>query len=357
MNILLKIKTANFIRSLFCVVMLALVTTSMVVTKQVYADPIDPSAGVDFGKLEALLKGEGLEGWIHGAVNEQGLYVFTWRSPDDFFTSAQFPIVSHIPAVQEQLKGLKRHDHVRLKGQFLQNGAPQRHIYATQLVLVDSFDQSPEGSYDYSVEVPKDLAGKTELIAKVHIVDAGGSVLVIEYKDAVLPVFIKRTEDRAQVKDYYRGDKIKLHFKLRTFPDRPTHLEPAEDVGKAIELLEPLVDLHGKAGERKGVIVKFPRSPQVAFDVFALQTIDGDGVTLDYTLLNPEDTAVFEAIRKKLGDAFDAHADKAVNGRNKLVVPGLMVRASGIFNVISPSQANPQIYLKSADDVVITYEP
>lgn len=320
---------------------------------QMQADETHPSAGIDFARLGTQLQGEGLEGWVHGIAVDQGLAVFTWRDPRSFFTSAEFPMVSHIPNIAAQLRTLHRHDKVRLKGQFIQNGAPQRHIYVTELTVLEPFADAPAGDYQYSVTIPNDLVGQSQLVAKVHAVDANGHVLVIEWKDAVLPVFVASDAVAQRVNALYRGDKIRLHYALRGAPVHPDHLEPDSRVAEPIEVITSLVATHDRPADITGTIVKFPRSPQVLFDVYAIQTVDADGFTLDYTLINFDDTAAFEQIRAKMAEAFQSRAAEAINGRNKLIIPGLRVRAVGRFNVVSPSQANPQILLNGPQDITV----
>ena len=40
---------------------------------------------VDPVEIEKLLKSTGVEGWIHGSVENRDLYVFTYRNPGNFF--------------------------------------------------------------------------------------------------------------------------------------------------------------------------------------------------------------------------------------------------------------------------------
>jgi hypothetical protein len=92
----------------------------------------------------------------------------------------------------------------------------------------------------------------------------------------------------------------------------------------------------------------------VLFNVFAvLQELPGNAQR-QFTLVNFDDTAKFEAIRNKLQDAWDAAgADSAVSGRNKLISTKVRVRVSGTFNQIDPNQANAQIVLDGPDALEI----
>ena len=64
-----------------------------------------------------------------------------------------------------------------------------------------------------------------------------------------------------------------------------------------------MVDHHGKPFEADGSLVRFPKSPQIITDVFALQVIDADNVSREYTLLN-FDPAIFTKIHDKLSAAW-----------------------------------------------------
>ena len=72
--------------------------------------------------------------------------------------------------------------------------------------------------------------------------------------------------------------------------------------------------------------------------------------------MNFDNPDVFTAIRTKLQAAWDKSGSAYVNGRNKLVSTKVRVRATGTFNEVDPSQANPQILLNSADSVQVITE-
>ncbi|MCB0411953.1 MAG: hypothetical protein KDD22_05465, partial [Bdellovibrionales bacterium] len=42
---------------------------------------------VDLGQVEKDLKGEGALGWVHGADQDNQIFVFTVRNPENFFDS------------------------------------------------------------------------------------------------------------------------------------------------------------------------------------------------------------------------------------------------------------------------------
>lgn len=299
-------------------------------------------------ELQKTLETDGLVGSIHGAVANTGLCVFTYRDPKNFFRFAHFPLISKDPQILSLLKSLDRHDRVKVIGEFVDNGAPKKHILAKSLVVIEK--GSKEIPHEIGIPFPNDLYQMSEVKALVHIVEEKGSVLVIEYKDSVIPVFVSRPE---LTKNLYRNDKIKLKYKIRSYPRRPVHLELNTEESNPLEVIESLVKRHGAEETLEGTFVRFPKSDQVSFDVYALLVVDADGLKRNYTLVNFEDKEVFKKIREKLAKAWEAHKSEAVNGRNKWIVPTLRIRAKGKINVVDPGQANPQILLEGPESIQI----
>lgn len=307
--------------------------------------------GIDPAKLEPALKGEGLVGWMHGAISDRGLYVFTYRDPNDFFKSAEFPVVTHVPAVIERLKTLNRHDRIKIKGQFIRNGAPIVHIYVSDLEILGTYNDGIDvPPYQYSEEALKELMAQTEVLAKVHAISGEGRILVIEYKDAVVPIFVEET---SVSKNLHRGDTIRLQYVVRDFPNRPPHLSPDLSKPAPIQIRHKITEDHGKTMSREGILVMFPKSPQISVDVFAVQYVDSDGIGLEYTLVNFESAEIFEQIRAKLKAAWDRNSGAVVSGRNKLLNPKIRVKATGMINVQAQNQANPQILVADPADIEI----
>ena len=73
---------------------------------------------VDVDQIEKDLKGPGVTGWIHGAVHDRGLYVFTYRNPKNFFDYIEMSLLTKDPQIQEKLTTLNRHDKILVKGVF-----------------------------------------------------------------------------------------------------------------------------------------------------------------------------------------------------------------------------------------------
>jgi hypothetical protein len=319
-------------------------------------DAVDPD---DIPAVSKLLVAGKLSGRVHAAVHDRGIYVFTYYpNPKDVFTFGNFPVKPATPEIAERLKGIKRHDAITIKGSFIDNRAPIRHIRLEdfQITSVYTADERPP-KRPYATQIPENLpdAGQPHrhLVAKVHAVADDGHILVAEYGDAVLPVFVK---DPKLTANLYRNDKIRIAFTLPEKPPRPQHLWLDMADPKPLEVVESLVERHGKPFEAEGVLVRYPLSPQLTSEVYAIEVVDSDNVFRDYTLLN-FDKKIFTAIREKLATAWKSRPAEGVDGRNKLVNAKIRVRAKGTFNLVARGQANAQILLASPDDLTIKMLP
>jgi hypothetical protein len=306
---------------------------------------------VDVKEIERELTTTGVTGWVHGASASQGIYVFTYRNPKDFFDFLEMSLVARKPEILKQLEVLNRHDQVKIKGAFLDNPSPQKHIDVASVEMVKKFESPyPVPAYEHEAKVPDELVNKTTALFLVHAVHQDGHILVVEYKDTILPIWIKNGD---LTKSLYRGDLIRLTFGLQAYPNRPSHLVVNEDAKGAVELVESLRAKNGKPGTVEGTLVFFPKSPEIMFNVFAVLEPLPEGLNRQYTLVNMEDPDAFAAIRKKLQAAWDKYPKAYVNGRNKLLSTRIRVKATGTFNEIDPNQANAQLLLKSADSIEI----
>jgi len=299
----------------------------------------------------ALQSGQPIEGDIHGAFAELDQYVFTYRERDDFFDFVEVSLIAATPEVATALAGLRRHDRIRIQGVLADNRSQQPHVEVSSLEVVSRYEASPPiPAYEHSVEIPDDLVGKDNELFLVHAVVANGAVLVVERSDVVLPVFVRRPE---LTRALARNDVVRLHYEIRSRPDRPVHLELA-DVAQPVEVVDSITALHGRAADLEGALVLFPQSPQVRFNVFAVLEPLVGGAQRQFTLVNFDDTAKFTAIRNKLQAAWDsASPNAAVSGRNKLISTQVRVRVKGIYNQIDPNQANAQIVLDGPEAIEI----
>ena len=304
--------------------------------------------GLETSKLAQELTNTGLIGSIHGAANPSQMYVMSVREPNNFFNHREFSLLASDSVSLDTLKQVNRHDRVCVRGKILTNPSPQKHLVVNSIEIVESWAQ-PEGfaPYERQTDIPAQLQQQNSLVGKVHAIGAEGNILVIEYQDGVIPLYVTATE---YTEGLYRGDIVRLAYQIQTRPQQPTHLQLDTTVDKPIEVLDEIASWHNEARTLTGKLVKFPQSPQLKFDVYAIE-VDTQGIERYFTLINFEDIAEFTKIRTKLARIWDDNTATAVSGRNMLINPEVTIEAQGIANIVSPEQANPQILLDSAAQI------
>ena len=303
--------------------------------------------GLAIASLSQELTNTGLVGRIHGAASESQMFVMAVREPNNFFAHREFSLIPQDEATKDTLDRLNRHDLVCVTGNIIANPSPQQHIALDSIRVLEPWTQ-PEGFAPYERQaVPAELTEQTSFIGKVHAIGAGGKILVMGYKDAVVPIYVSATE---YTKGLYRGDIVKLTYQIQQYPQRPVHLQLDTTVEQPVEVIDAIAAWNEQPKTLTGSLVKFPQSPQLKFDVYAME-VDTDGIKRYFTLINFENMAEFQNIRQKLAKIWDENAATAVSGRNKLINPEVTIEATGIANIVSPEQANPQILLDNAQQV------
>lgn len=304
---------------------------------------------VDLGQIEKDLNGSGLVGWIHGEVTDRELIVFTYRNPEDFFDNIQMSLIPETDELANALVTLGRHDQIRIKGHFMKNPSPQKHIKVTSVELVTKYKNPyAPAPYEHQAKLPADLETLDHGTFLVHAIGGSGHILVVEFKDQIVPIYV---HDEKLTADLYRGDIVNLHFTQQKDPDQPTHLKLVETSPDALIRVQAIKDLQGRPATVEGALILFPQSPEIKFNVFAVEDTSFPGIKRQFTLLNQTDMVAFQKIREKLQAAWDRHPGAFVNGRNKLVSTQIRVRAKGVFQEIDPGQANAQVLLESADSL------
>ncbi len=304
--------------------------------------------GLELTKLSQELTNTGLIGRIHGAVSQSKMFVLSVREPDNFFNHREFSLVSNNQTTLDTLNQVNRHSEVCIQGSFIANPSPQKHIAVNSIQVLESWPQ-PKGfaPYERQIALPTELQQQTTLIGKIHAIGEKGQVLVVEYKDGVIPIFVKATE---YTQDLYRGDIVKLAYKIQEYPQQPTHLQLDTTVAKPLEVIDAIASWHNQEKTLMGNLVKFPQSPQLKFDVYALE-VDNHGIKSYFTLVNFTNMDEFENIRQKLAKIWSENTATAKAGRNMLINPQVKIQATGLINIVSPEQANPQILLDNAEQV------
>ncbi|MBY0470877.1 hypothetical protein K2X30_06870 [bacterium] len=309
---------------------------------------------IDTTVLEKCMSNEGLLLEVHGAVPDNSIYVATYRDPNNFFLNLNMSLLAGSAEVKALLPTLHRHDFILVRGAFEPVKVAQKHIRATTVEVVTAWDGYKSlPPYAREVILPGDLLGKTEFIGKVHAQLSDGEILVLEYKDAVIPLFVQDNL-RTFTKDLARGDKVKIHYQLQSKPKRPQHMNLDDSVKNPVEVLQSVMAMHGTQKTVEGTLVMFPKSPQVIFNVFAVKTDIGDGVGLIYTLVNFTDPALFKQLREKCQAKWDQNLSTIRNDRNKMVNDAIRVKVTGTINMVDPTQANPQVLIDQVTDLQLT---
>ncbi len=305
---------------------------------------------IDLDRFIVELQTTGVELEVHGIDPEADRLVAAYRDSQDFFDFQIFALTSRNKATIEFIRTLNRHDRIRVRGEIPSRTRPFLHIEVSDIELLKS-GGTGVGSYPHPIRIPDDIQHLSEMVVKVHAVHDQGRMIVADYRGSILPVLVPPpNRDKAAALD--RGDLVQIKFALRDEPEWPVHLNLKAEAD-ALEVLEHMSDLHDQPVEYEGDLVLFPASPQVKFNVFALQKDIGHGVVREYTIINFSDPELFEALRTKMQSAWDRSPIQAENDRNKLIKRGLRIKARGRFNFVDKSQANPQIEVESLDDLEV----
>ncbi len=304
---------------------------------------------MNFDTLEGCLQGEGVLFEVHGIVPMSSMFVVSYRNPKNFFETVHLSLLGATKRTRELIKTLNRHDVIRVVGEYESEiQSPQKHIRAAQIEVIKSSGNTQTYEYD---AIPEDLLKMDHFIGKVHAIYAQGAIMVVEYNDLVVPVFVK-PPFTALTRDLYRGDKVEINYVIQAWPKKPTHLNLDESMETPLKVLRSTVALHGQEVTYSGKLVLFRKSPMVSFDVYAIDVDLGDGVKLPHTVLSFTDMDLFKAAREKFAAAWAAHPNSVREYRNKLINDAITVKVSGRYNMVDPGQANPQIVIDKIEDIV-----
>lgn len=320
---------------------------------------LPPGQGkIDLEELRKALKSSGLVGEIHAADPSNRQFVFTYRHPKDFFTNVQIGMITHSDSARDFFKTMKRHDRVKITGDFIHEGeimpaSPQPHIEVSSIEMVKKYESPvalPENRFTKSTILPQELLDKGEADFLVHANVKNGAALVLEYKDNFVFLTVPEPKIAAQV---YRNDRVHIRFTRQKHPKQPMHLELEQGSGEAgiapLVVTDSIKTLHGKRYTQRGNLVRFPKSPQINRDIWAVEQKSADGNSRTFTLVNFTKKGEQEKIDAKLKTWWEAHLDSVIDGRNKLVNTKVEIVATGKMNVVDPNQANAQMRLNAKD--------
>lgn len=327
------------------------------------ATPENPTPSYRFEKefIESKLAGEGLTGWMHGAVPMYNHYIFTYRleDPDDFmafFKAQQFTMIPMTPEAREILTTLKRHDKIRLKGSFFENGSPMPHLKITSIEIIKKFPEATDNAYTFDMEKLKGQK-KLEVFGQIHAMvfsEKLGYGIAVEHGDTMLPIGVDPAHADVAAK-LFRGDIVNVSLKVVETPHSPPHFMTDGEVPQAIKLVDPMLNCHGLDRTIEGFLIKFNKSPAIFSDTYGVRVVDANGIARNFTFF-PGDhgdgmRALNKAISLKAKEAWDASSEEPAIVRNYFKKEGLMVKVAGRLNVESPDQANPQVYIYKIEDL------
>lgn len=325
--------------------------------------PEDPTPSYRFDKdlIESKLQGDGLTGWVHGAVPMYNHFIFTYRleDPDDFmafFKAQQFTMIPMTAEVRALLPTLNRHDKIRLKGSFFENGSPMPHLKITSIDMIKKYPDATDNSYLFDMEKLKGQK-KLEVFGQIHAMvysEQLGYGIVVEHGDALLPVGVDPAHAEVAAK-LFRSDIVNISLKVVETPHSPPHFVTDGDIPQAIKLVDPVVNCHSLDRTVEGFLVKFKKSPAIFSDTYGVRVVDANLIARNFTFF-PGDhgdgmIALNKAISLKAKQSWDASEEEPTIVRNYFKKEGVRVKVSGRLNVESPDQANPQIYINKIEDL------
>jgi hypothetical protein len=312
-------------------------------------------APIDLG---ALAKDAGLKGTMHGAVPGLDTYVFTWWHPKGFFQNQNLSLVPETPEVGKQLAALERHQAATVWGTLVRVNAGQTHVRVDRLTAGEKWDPGVRTAPFKRIEPEKlkrELGRKKELQALVHAISPDGSALVVEYRDEVLPVQAPPVEAlRKSVAGLYRGDRIRMRYRIAEHPKQPLHLlitADPESGRSALEVTDSLHALHEQERTVEGNLVLFPKSPVLRRAIWGVEERGPNGLHRYFTIFNFENQEDQTKIELALQSAWSASPEGVKDSRNKYVHTRVRVRVTGKVNNPAHNQANPTL-VTTANQVV-----
>ena len=314
--------------------------------------PASDKDGNTLAEVIAAAEKQGVYGLIHGADHERRMYVLSWSHPKNFFNRYNLVMAPNSRELAAQFKTLNRGDRIFVQGDVRLNKG-QGHILVNKMDIkkryVPKADHSA-GEFTRMTKLPGDLATKTREVFYVHATHGDNSLLVLEHGDTMVPMIVKKTD---LVKDIYRGDYVELAFKIDESSDnpyRPNHLTLDHNADRPVRVLDAVLDLHDKEISLEGRLVMFPKSPTINRNIFAIE-VPYIGKPARYFTILPSsfEGDNFKNLLAKLQSHWDANPQKIFKGRNKYIHLELECKAKGKGNVVSPNQANPQIFTKIDD--------
>lgn len=308
--------------------------------------------GLDHSRLKQELAETGLVGRMHGAAASQQLFVLSLRDPNNFFSHEEISLIPSTEPIRSQLSRMHRHDQVCVQGHFMDNSSPQKHLVVEAVNVQEPWNGLQTfPRLERQAELPQNLANRGNFVGKVHAIGAEGKVLVVESQDRILPIYVT-SPDTTQ--GLYRGDLVQINYQLQKQPRHPAHLRLDPEAKQPLQVLDAIATWQNKSLTLTGSLVKFPQSPQIKLDVYAIE-VETLGIKRTFTLVNFDNPETFQQIQAKLADIWNKNQKTARKGRNMLINPNVAIAATGRINIVSRQQANPQILLDSVNSLDVQF--
>jgi hypothetical protein len=291
---------------------------------------------------KALGAPAGLAGTIHGFPTEDHRVtaVMSVRADNDFFNARQINLISQNDSVTELLGTLKRNDGVCVRGSVAAFGNDQIHVNVTEIAVLDlQNDPYPDlPPYEYRGPTAESLPPSGKLVGRIHAAAPG--MLLVEVVDRVMPLVVRNP---ASIPDgLYRFDTVEFAYEKANSTGSPVHLVLNESMNPPIKVTDSIRARNGQKTRVVGYLALFPRSPLISRDTYAIN-VDQNGIQTSYTLVNFDNPEIFEKLQRALEQAWKSDTSKISRGRNYFLNGRVSVAIEGKLNMVSPSQANPQI--------------
>lgn len=251
-----------------------------------------PAARSD-NELEGMLNGQ-QGARVHGAIPSGNIYVF---GDGGFYYSAY----TRDPALAETFKTLKRNDDLTITANYTRTGSAQPHINVTELAHNFASDSTFKHKFDYS---RFDGLESVTLLGSVHAVAGAGEVLVFNYEDIVIPVFVDEALHE-EASALWKFDIVLLDLSIQRIPGRPLHFYTRDDSGDAIRLVDAITDCDGVTTDLVGNIWS------LGAESYGIEVFDENKVYRSY-LVTTGGSLVEEIWNQNLDKVEDGKGDRKV---------------------------------------------
>lgn len=302
--------------------------------------------------ISSKLSTSGLTGWVHGVNEDNFTYIFTYRSEDKddpmaFFKAEQFTLIPN-GEIAYKFANISRHDKVTIWGKLNDIKKPVDHVYVENIEI--SKTKNPPPRDHQTDDLPDHMDSEVKIHANVSYPESGRA-LIVDFNGSIVPVLIAE-EYEEFTRNLIRGDIV--HIKAHGSFNRSvlTHYILGAEEGNSISLVNSILDCHGKEKELSGTLVRFDKSPAISRNVYAIKVSITEKYSLNFTFLPRDfDPEVFEKISMLLERSWEENIGSAESRRNYWENRQIRVNVSGIINMTSKNQANPQVFIDSEKSI------